>query len=213
MCRSFLTLQKIQLVCWGIFSCFLLACGQEALNPTKDSGAMDAAPPEITDHQPSPSFFDFTLENIDGKPVPLKTFKGKVLLVVNTASFCGNTPQYEGLQTLYHQFKAQGFDILAFPANDFGRQEPGSNEEIADFCYTKYGIDFSLFSKIVVKGPNKHPLYRFLTEQSSFKGEVSWNFQKYVLDRKGQVIARFRPGVNPLSPDIIDNIQQALSRV
>ena len=152
------------------------------------------------------------MDDIDGKPIPLERFKGKVLLVVNTASFCGNTPQYEGLQTLYKQYKDQGFEILAFPANDFGRQEPGTNEEIANFCYTKYAIDFPLFSKIAVKGPNKHPLYQYLTEESPFKGEVRWNFQKYLLNRDGQVIAKFRPGLNPLSENVVKNIIQALGQ-
>ena len=116
------------------------------------------------------------MDDIDGTPVPLSTYKGKVIMVVNTASFCGNTPQYGGLQTLYEQYRDQGFTILAFPANDFGEQEPGTDKEIAEFCYTKYSLEFPLFSKITVLGENKHPLYRYLTEETPFKGEIKWNW-------------------------------------
>ena len=158
------------------------------------------------------SIFDFTMDDIDGKPVSLSQFKGKVFLVVNTASFCGNTPQYEGLQTLYERYRGQGFTILAFPANDFGKQEPGSNKEIANFCYTKYSLEFPLFSKITVLGDQRHPLYRYLTEQTPFKGDIRWNFQKFLVDRTGQVIARYRPGMKPLSKPIIQDIEAALSK-
>ena len=114
-------------------------------------------------------------------------------MIVNTASFCGNTPQYGGLQTLYENYRDQGFTILAFPANDFGKQEPGTDTEIAEFCYTKYSLEFPLFSKITVLGENKHPLYRYLTENTPYPGEIKWNFQKFLIDRSGHVIARYRP--------------------
>ena len=156
--------------------------------------------------------FAFTMDDIDGNPVPLSRFKGKVFLVVNTASFCGNTPQYGGLQTLYERYRDQDFTILAFPANDFGKQEPGTDKEIAEFCYTKYALEFPLFSKITVLGNDKHPLYRYLTEQSPFKGEITWNFQKFLIDRNGQVIARYKPGLKPLSNLIIRDIEAALSK-
>lgn len=132
------------------------------------------------------------------------------MMVVNTASFCGNTPQYEGLQTLYEQYRDQGFTILAFPANDFGQQEPGNNKEIAEFCYTKYSLEFPLFSKITVLGDHKHPLYRYLTEDTAFKGEIKWNFQKFLVDRTGQVIARYAPKQKPLTPEIVEDIEKAL---
>ncbi len=154
--------------------------------------------------------YDFTMDDIDGKPRQLSEFKGKVLMVVNTASFCGNTPQYEGLQTLYEQYREQGFTILAFPANDFGKQEPGNNKEIAEFCYTKYSLEFPLFSKITVLGDQKHPLYRYLTEQTAFQGEIKWNFQKFLIDRDGQVIARYSPKEKPLTPQIMEDIEKAL---
>ncbi len=158
----------------------------------------------------STQIYDFTMDDIDGKPRPLREFKGKVVMVVNTASFCGNTPQYAGLQTLYEQYRDQGFTILAFPANDFGKQEPGDNKEIAEFCYTKYSLEFPLFSKITVLGDQKHPLYRYLTEQTPFKGEIKWNFQKFLIDRTGHVIARYQPKQQPLTPEIVNDIETAL---
>lgn len=156
--------------------------------------------------------YSFTLNDIDGSPLSLSTFQGKVLLLVNTASFCGNTPQYEGLQTLYEQYRNQGLEILAFPANNFGQQEPGSDEEIKSFCYTKYALEFPLFSKISVKGEDIHALYRYLTTQSPFPGDIEWNFQKFLVDRHGQVIARYRPGLKPLSPQIVQDVERALSK-
>ncbi|MGB0910011.1 MAG: glutathione peroxidase [Nitrospirales bacterium] len=158
------------------------------------------------------NLFSFTMNDIDGKPLPLSAFKGQVIMVVNTASFCGNTPQYGGLQTLYERYRDQGFTILAFPANDFGKQEPGENKEIAEFCYTKYSLEFPLFSKITVLGENKHPLYRYLTEHTPFKGEISWNFQKFLIDRTGNVIARYRPGMKPLTRQIVSDIEGALKQ-
>ncbi|MGH7234745.1 MAG: glutathione peroxidase [Nitrospiraceae bacterium] len=157
------------------------------------------------------SVYDFTLNDVDGKPLPLNQFRGKVLLLVNTASFCGNTPQYEQLQTMYERYHAQGFEILAFPANNFGRQEPGTNEEIKKFCYTKYSLTFPLFSKISVKGDDKHPLYRYLTERSPFPGEVEWNFQKYLVDRTGRIIARYHHRTKPLSDEIVQDVERTLS--
>ena len=159
---------------------------------------------------PSTQIYDFTMDDIDGKPRPLSEFKGQVMMIVNTASFCGNTPQYEGLQTLYEQYREQGFTILAFPANDFGKQEPGNNKEIAEFCYTKYSLEFPLFSKITVLGDQKHPLYRYLTTDTPFKGEIKWNFQKFLVDRQGQVIARYAPKKKPLTPEIVEDIEKAL---
>lgn len=156
--------------------------------------------------------YQFTLNDIDGHPVDLKRYQGKVLLLVNTASFCGNTPQYDGLQTLYEQYQEKGFEILAFPANNFGKQEPGTDEEIKSFCYTKYALDFPLFSKISVKGEDTHPLYEYLTKDSPFPGEIEWNFQKFLVNRQGKVIARFQPRLKPLSPQIVTGIEQALTK-
>ena len=155
--------------------------------------------------------YDFTLNDIDGKPVPLHQFKGKVLLIVNTASLCGNTPQYSELQNLYETYEAKGLEILAFPANNFGRQEPGSDAEIKSFCFTKYSLTFPLFSKISVKGQDKHPLYHYLTEQSPFPGEVEWNFQKYLIDRSGNVVARYHHRTKPLSNEVIMDVERVLA--
>ena len=157
------------------------------------------------------SVYDFTMDDIDGKPVNLGQYKGKVLLVVNTASFCGNTPQYTDLESIYEQYREKGFEVLAFPANNFGQQEPGTNAEIKGFCLTKYSVSFPLFSKISVKGSDKHPLYRYLTEQSPFPGEVEWNFQKYLVDRSGTVVARFPHRMKPSSPEIVKEVERVLA--
>ena len=159
----------------------------------------------------TPMVYDFTLNDIDGKPVSLSQFRGKVLLLVNTASFCGNTPQYTDLEKLYEQYRDKGFEILAFPANNFGQQEPGTNEEIKTFCYTKYSLSFPLFSKISVTGNDKHPLYRYLTEQSPVPGEVEWNFQKYLVDRSGKIVARYHHRTKPFSPEIVQDVERALA--
>ena len=159
----------------------------------------------------TPSLYDFTMEDIDGKPVNLGAYKGKVLLVVNTASLCGNTPQYTDLERIYEQYHDKGFEVLAFPANNFGQQEPGTNAEIKGFCLTKYSVSFPLFSKISVKGSDKHPLYHYLTEQSPFPGEVEWNFQKYLVDRSGNVVGRFHHRTKPVSPEVVNEIERVLA--
>jgi glutathione peroxidase len=158
------------------------------------------------------SLYDFTMDDIDGKPVNLGDYKGKVLLVVNTASLCGNTPQYTDLERIYEQYHDKGFEVLAFPANNFGKQEPGTNAEIKGFCLTKYSVSFPLFSKISVKGPDKHPLYYYLTEQSPFPGEVEWNFQKYLVDRSGNVVGRFHHRTKPVSPEVVKEIERVLQQ-
>jgi len=157
------------------------------------------------------SLYDFTMADIDGKAVNLSQYRGKVLLLVNTASFCGNTPQYSDLQAMYEHYNEKGLEILAFPANNFGQQEPGSDQEIKNFCFTKYSLTFPLFSKISVKGSDKHPLYQFLTEQSPFPGEVEWNFQKYLVDRSGNIVGRFHHRTQPLSPEIVKEVERVLA--
>lgn len=181
-----------------------------------DHGALFAeerlSSPALPAQQSLAPLYSFRLPDIDGHPVDLMTFKGKVLLIVNTASMCGNTPQYAGLQEMYERYRDRGFEVLAFPANDFGQQEPGTNEEIKGFCYTKYSVSFPLFSKISVTGNGQHPLYHYLTEQSPFPGRVRWNFQKYLVDRSGQVIGKYDPGMNPLSQTIIADVEKALAK-
>ena len=160
------------------------------------------------------SVLDFKVQDIDGKPVDLSKFKGEVLLVVNTASQCGYTPQYKNLEAVYEKYKSQGFEVLAFPANEFGHQEPGSDAEIKQFCTGKYSVTFPLFSKIVVKGPGMHPLYQFLTSKESdpkFAGDIPWNFAKFLVNRKGEVIARFAPGDKPDSEKVSKAIEAALA--
>jgi len=148
--------------------------------------------------------YTFTLNSIDGNPAPLANYKGKVVLVVNVASQCGYTPQYSGLESLYEKYKNQGFVIVGFPANNFGAQEPGTNEEIKTFCSRKYNVTFPMYSKVSVKGDDQTPLYRYLTKQidSSVAGEIKWNFEKFLIDENGKLIHRFRSQTTPLSPDI-----------
>lgn len=158
-----------------------------------------------------PSVFDFTMTTIDGKAKPLAEYKGRVLMIINTASECGYTPQYETLQKLYQTYKAKGFEILAFPANNFGEQEPGTNAEIKTFCSTKYHTTFDLFEKISVKGKDQHPLYKYITQDSPFPGDVKWNFQKYFVDRSGKVVARFMSAVDPMSDEIRKEVENLLA--
>lgn len=174
-------------------------------------GAAQAEPEGTLMAAKAKTVYDFTMDDIDGKPVNLAQYRGKVLLLVNTASFCGNTPQYSDLQAMYEQYSEKGFEILAFPANNFGQQEPGSNQEIKNFCFTKYSLTFPLFSKISVKGSDKHPLYQYLTEQSPFPGEVEWNFQKYLVDRSGKIVGRFHHRTKPLSPEIVTEVERLLA--
>lgn len=154
----------------------------------------------------------FTLPMGDGTPKALKDYEGKVLLIVNTASKCGFTPQYEGLEKLYGAYKDRGFVVLAFPSNDFLGQEPGSDAEIAQFCTLKYGVTFPVFQKSHVKGKEMNPLYRFLTEQSGFDGAVSWNFNKFLVDREGRVAARFGSRTAPLDPDLVSAVEETLNK-
>ena len=155
--------------------------------------------------------YSFTMKTIDGEERSLAAYRGKVLLIVNVASKCGYTPQYAGLEKLYEQYREKGFEILGFPANDFLRQEPGSDSEIQKFCSTTYGVTFQMFSKISVKGSEQHPLYHYLTEESPRPGPVRWNFQKYLVNRKGEVVERFSPGTEPMEEEVVKNVEQLLA--
>lgn len=159
------------------------------------------------------SVHEFTMKALDGKQVPLASFKGKVMLVVNVASQCGYTYQYEGLQALYAKYKDRGLVLTGFPANNFGGQEPGSDAEIGAFCKSKFGVTFPMFSKISVKGSDKASLYQFLTDMKSNPktgGEIQWNFTKFLVDRDGKVIRRFEPDVEPLSKEVEAAVEAAL---
>jgi len=159
------------------------------------------------------TIYDFTVEDIDGNPVSLGDYEGKVVLVVNTASKCGFTPQYEGLQKLYETYQDRGFVILGFPSNNFMGQEPGSEEEIKQFCSLNYNVSFPMFAKISVKGKNIHPLYDYLTSKRTnpeFAGKITWNFNKFLIDREGNIINRFASKIKPEDPDIVDALKAAL---
>lgn len=151
------------------------------------------------------SFYDFTVKDIDGKEFSFEQLKGKKVMVVNLASKCGLTPQYEGLQELYERYGGDNFVIIGFPANDFLNQEPGTNSEVKSFCKTNYGVSFPLMSKISVKGKNMHPVYQWLTQKkhNNYKdSRVKWNFQKYLIDENGKLIAVFSPRTKPMSEEI-----------
>lgn len=153
------------------------------------------------------------LKDIDGKETSLKAFDGKVLLIVNVASQCGLTPQYQALQNLQTKYSAQGFTVLAFPSNDFGAQEPGTNEEIKQFCSGKYQVTFPLFDKVHVKGADQHPLFQKLTgKDSAFPGEVKWNFGKFLVGRDGKPLARFEPGTAPDDPALVKAVEEAIAK-
>lgn len=159
------------------------------------------------------SVHEFKMNSIDGKPVDLSALKGKVVLLVNVASKCGYTPQYSGLESLYRKYKDQGFVIVGVPANNFGSQEPGTNEEIKQFCSRKYDVTFPMMSKVSVKGSDIDPLYQFLTDKSanpSTGGEVKWNFTKFLIGKDGKVAARFEPAVAPEAPELTSAVEKAL---
>lgn len=150
---------------------------------------------------------------MDGKDVKLSDFKGKVLLIVNVASKCGYTPQYTGLEAIYEKYKDNGLEILAFPCNDFGGQEPGTNEEIKDFCTTKYDVTFTLFDKVKVLGDEKSPLYtRLVNSDVVEKGDIKWNFEKFLIDKTGNIVSRFRSKVKPESEELTNAIEKELSK-
>jgi glutathione peroxidase-family protein len=158
--------------------------------------------------------YDFIMNDINENPVNMSEYEGKVILIVNVASKCGFTYQYDGLEKLYETYKDQGLVILGFPANNFLKQEPGSNEEIASFCRLNYGVTFPMFSKISVKGKDIHPLYEYLSSKESghdFGGKITWNFNKFLISRKGEIINRFGSKVKPEDEKIIQAIEQALN--
>lgn len=184
-------LAVIGLAAWGARSLGAEAIGEKAENAAN-------------------SVYGFSVKTNDGSEALLSAYEGKALLIVNTASKCGFTPQYESLETLYERYRDRGFEVLAFPANDFGKQEPGSNAEIREFCSAKYGVTFPLFAKIRVVGDDMDPLYRFLTTRPGFAGEITWNFNKFLVDPKGAVVARFDSSVDPLSKDVLAKLESVL---
>ena len=156
---------------------------------------------------------DIVVKDMNGKEVNLADYKGKVLLIVNVASKCGYTPQYEGLEAIYNKYKEKGFEILAFPCNDFGGQEPGTNEEIKTFCSSKYNVTFKLFDKIKVLGDERSPLYaRLINNNVTEKGDIKWNFEKFLIDKNGNIVSRFRSKVKPESEEITKAIESELAK-
>ncbi|MCK5572095.1 MAG: glutathione peroxidase [Bacteroidetes bacterium] len=173
-------------------------------------GTLVKTPPEGS----PASIYDFRMKTIDGDSISLRAYEGTVLLVVNVASECGYTPQYASLEALDRKYAPRGLKVLGFPANNFGGQEPGTDAEIKEFCTMNFGVSFDLFSKISVKGEDKHPLYIFLTSEETnpgFAGEIQWNFQKFLVNRQGTVVGRFASAVDPLSPELVSVIERALA--
>lgn len=170
--------------------------------------------PTPTEPPPEKGVYEFTMKDIDGGTVNLDTYKGKVLMVVNVASKCGYTSQYEGLEAIYKKYKDQGLVVLGFPANNFMGQEPGTEKEIKDFCSTTYGVTFPMFSKISVTGADQHPFYTFLTSKKSnpeFGGDISWNFNKFLIDRNGKIVARFGSKDKPQDEKVTAEIEKFLA--
>jgi glutathione peroxidase len=158
------------------------------------------------------SVYDIKVKDIDGKDTSLAAYKGKVLLIVNVASKCGYTPQYKGLEATFEKYKDKGFEVLAFPCNQFGSQEPGTNDEIKQFCSSKYNVTFPMFDKIDVNGANRHPLYVALAgAQSPYPGDIKWNFGKFLIGRDGRIIKRFDSKTTPESPEVTQAIESALA--
>lgn len=161
------------------------------------------------------TFHDLSITTIDGAPQSLSAYKGKVVLVVNVASFCGYTKQYAPLEKLYEQYKDKGLVVLGFPANDFGAQEPGTNEEIKQFCSAKFDVSFPMAAKISVKGSDKAPVYEFLTSgggNAALAGEIGWNFEKFLIGKDGKIITRYKSGVDPLAANVIADVEKALAQ-
>jgi glutathione peroxidase len=186
---------------------FMSGCNSNLL--TEASSSQEAA------YEGPRSLWEIKVTDIDGNEVVLSKYKGNVLLIVNVASKCGFTPQYEGLQKIYEKYKDKGFYVLGFPANNFANQEPGTNEEIKDFCTTKYKVTFPMFAKISVKGDDIHPLYRFLTSKETnpnFYGDITWNFNKFLIDREGNVVARFSSKDAPESEAVTRKIEEYLAK-
>jgi glutathione peroxidase-family protein len=183
-----------------VFSFFITACEQKTSNKKSEANMKS-------------NFHSFTMNDIDGKPVSLSQYQGKVLLVANVASKCGFTKQYAGLQQLYEKYKDKGFVILGFPANNFLWQEPGTDSEIKSFCTIKYNVTFPMFSKISVKGKNIHPLYQYLTSpevNGEFGKPIKWNFNKFLIGKDGKTIARFPSKTVPMDDSIMEAIEMAL---
>lgn len=201
-------MKRIVSVAAASFLCLALVASSFAEKPGKKAEVKKG------DEKVAPAL-SFTMDSIDGKPVKLSKYAGKVVLMVNVASRCGLTKQYDELEELHEKYHDKGLAVLGFPANDFGKQEPGSNDEIAEFCKKNHGVEFDMFSKVTVLGDGKCELYQFLTSKEKngkFGGEINWNFEKFLLNKKGEVVARFAPTVVPDAPEIIAAIEAELKK-
>ena len=165
--------------------------------------------------KPVPPVLNFTMKSLTGKDVDLASYQGKVILIVNTASKCGYTPQYKDLEALYKKYQDRGLVILGFPANDFGHQEPGTDAEIGEFCKKNFDVTFPMFSKVVVKGDGQAPLFQYLTGDSTdpkFAGEIKWNFEKFLISKDGQIVGRFRSKVTPMGDEMTKAVEAELAK-
>ncbi|MBK6920082.1 MAG: glutathione peroxidase [Deltaproteobacteria bacterium] len=206
---------RIQLHAPFLVALACTACsGKDAPASGQGAAATPAAAPAKSPFQPNDTVLDQQVSTLDGKSVELKSYRGKALLVVNTASQCGFTPQYAGLQKLYGSYRGKGLEVLAFPSDDFGHQEQGDAEEIRKFVDDKFQVEFTMFDKVHATGPEISPLYKTLSEQTGegIRGEVKWNFTKFVVDPEGRVVARFEPDVEPDDPRVIAAIEAALPK-
>jgi glutathione peroxidase len=195
----------------SVFAAGLSLASGMALVPSQAAPVAGNAAPASTKPM---SIYDFKMKSLDGKEIDFKQYKGKVLLILNTASKCGNTKQYAQLQQLHEKYAGKGLVILGFPANDFGGQEPGSDSEIGVFCQKNYGVTFQMFSKVVVKGNQKAPLFQYLTKEANpaLAGEITWNFGKFLISRDGKLVSRFDPKTIPDNPQIVSAIETELGK-
>jgi glutathione peroxidase len=188
----------------GLTAGLLLLAPAFVVAEGKDKGGKKVAPA-----------LNFKMKSLDGKDVDLSQYQGKVVLLVNVASKCGNTPQYKGLQELYEKYNKDGLVVIGVPANEFGKQEPGTDEQIAKFCSSKYNVTFPMLSKVVVKGDGICPLYKYLTDKDSdpkFGGPITWNFEKFLISKDGKVVARFKPRTKPESEEVVKTIEAELKK-
>lgn len=191
----------------------LRAIAAESAKKTSAGAVSTAVPSSGTcSVEPTKSAYDFDVVDVEGKPAKLSSYKGKVALIVNTASKCGYTGQYRDLQALFEKYKSKGFVVLGFPSNDFGGQEPGSNKEIKSFCETNFNVNFPLFDKGPVIGAAKQPLYKYLTEEAgdAFKGEIGWNFEKFLVDKDGHVVGRYKSAIKPFDSKLTKVLESSL---
>lgn len=197
--------------CSSVFGALLAGCTPQSESDSSEPGETTAAE-EASDTGDRPSnLLDFTMKTIDGEDQSLDIYQGDVILVVNVASRCGLTPQYQALEALYREHQDAGFTVLAFPANNFNGQEPGSNEEIREFCTSKYQVTFPMFAKISVLGDDQDPLYAWLsTQPDPIGGEPQWNFTKFLVNREGEVVQRFEPRTAPDDPAVVEAVNRLL---